>query len=1019
MLQHWNQVVADVWGLECTVSRLDGEYDLNFMVTCVTVDYILKVMRVGCDDAFVAMQCLALGHLQQASNATQVPIPRVITTLSGERFTHYQDPQGETRIVWLLSKFEGLNYAHFTPKSGALIHQIGHNMGHMNTQLASFQHTYLEREFKWNLMQGGWVGGHLDCLEKSARKSLVSDIVEQFEALQEALSSLPQQCIHNDVNDYNILVQGSLNHGPTLTGIIDLGDMCLAPRVCDLAIAGAYIVLDHTRPEQALAQLVAGFHNSAPLSELEISLIWPLLRMRLAVSVVNSTLMALDNPDDPYVTISQAPAWAFLENHRLHAGLITSRLRLACGLPVTAKAETTIAWLKGNQGAFSALMEGCVDLSQAPMVALSVEHSSIPQDPFSIRASEAQQLCSDHRTVALGYYLEPRLVYTDEAFKSGPWPTSNRRTVHLGVDVFASAGTALYSPMAATVEAVDNRKANLDYGGVVILRHQTPAGDGFYSLYGHLNPASVVQLKVGQELASGDLFAHLGEPCDNGGWQPHAHVQLALSIDGMGHDWPGTADPDDLLLWQELCPNPAVLLNLEAAETQYCPPSKTHAQQIRHDHFGHNLKLSYADPVMFLRGWRHYLFDEWGRPYLDAYNNVPHVGHAHPRIAKVVGEQLLRINTNSRYLHPSRSAFAEQILSHMPASLSVCYFVNSGTEANELALRLARAHTKAKHMITPDHGYHGNTTGAIDVSAYKFASPRALAVGLGQADWVHLVDVADDYRGPYRREQGHAGDLYAKQVAQHIATLLVQGESIAGFIAETFPSVGGQIIPPNNYLSKVYQYVRDAGGICIADEVQTGLGRLGDYYFAFEQQQVVPDVVVLGKPIGNGHPIGVVITTAAIAASFAEGPEFFSTFGGSNLSCVVGAEVLRIVEEEELMANAGNMGSLLFAGLRELQAKHPCIGDVRGSGLFVGVDLVNNQDTREPATEVASYVKNRMREARILMGSEGPADNVLKIRPPLTIDKQDISYLLHTLDQVLNEVKCATNSPLCRDLGGG
>ncbi len=1019
MLHHWSQVVADVWGFECAVSRLDGEYDLNFLVTCAAGDYVLKVMRVDCDDAFVAMQCSALAHLQQVSAAVQVPVPRVITTLAGEQFTYHQDPQGELRVVWLLSKFEGSNYANFEPKSESLIRQLGHYMGHMNTQLASFEHGYLDREFKWNLVQAGWVEARFDCLADPTRKSIVKSIVEQFNAVQEGLSSLPQQCIHNDVNDYNILVQGCLNQGPTITGIIDLGDMCLAPRVCDLAIAGAYIVLDQAQPEQALAQLVAGFHHSAALSELEISLIWPLLRMRLAVSVVNSTLMALDNPNDPYVTISQAPAWAFLETHRLHAGLINSRLRLACGLQVTTEAEATIAWLNDHQGNCYALMGDSIDLSQAPMVALSVEHSSIPQDPFSIHASEAQQLTHNDVEVALGYYLEPRLVYTDQAFKNGPWPSSNRRTVHLGIDIFAPVGTALYAPMAATVEATDNRKANLDYGGVVILRHQTPAGDAFYSLYGHLNPASVAQLTVGQELAAGDLFAHLGEPCENGGWHPHAHVQLALSIEGMGYDWPGAADPDDLLLWQKLCPNPAALLNLESAATQYCPPSKIHAQQVRQDHFGHNLKLSYADPVMFLRGWRHYLFDEWGRPYLDAYNNVPHVGHAHPRIARVAAEQLVRINSNSRYLHPSRAAFAEQILSHMPASLSVCYFVNSGTEANELALRLARAHTKAKHMITPNHGYHGNTTGAIDISAYKFASPRAPAVGLGQADWVHLVDVADDYRGPYRREQRHAGELYAQQVAQHIATLTAQGEPIAGFIAETFPSVGGQIIPPTNYLSRVYQYVREAGGICIADEVQTGLGRLGGYYFAFEQQQVVPDVVVLGKPIGNGHPIGVVVTTAAIAASFAEGPEFFSTFGGSNLSCVVGAEVLRIVEQEQLMANARNMGELLFTGLRELQVKHPCIGDVRGCGLFVGVDLVNNQSTREPATEVADYVKNRMRDARILMGSEGPADNVLKIRPPLTIDKQDISYLLHTLDQVLNEVKCATHRPLCRDLASG
>jgi 4-aminobutyrate aminotransferase-like enzyme/Ser/Thr protein kinase RdoA (MazF antagonist) len=1010
MLQHWSQAITDIWGLECSLSRLDGEYDLNFMVATSTKQYVLKVMRPDCEPAFVDMQCLTLEHLHQQSHSSQVPVPaipvpEIITTIDGRNFAFYKDPQGQQRIVWLVNKFEGLNYAHFQPKSEALIHQLGSYMGHMASQLESFEHAYLDRDFKWNLVQAGWIEDQLDCMDSPQRKAIISSIVEQFKALQANLSSLPLQCIHNDVNDYNILVQGSLSQAPHISGIIDFGDMCLAPRVCDLAIAGAYMVLDQAQPAQALAQLVAGFHASAPLTAMEVALVWPLLRMRLAVSVVNSTLMALDNPDDPYITISQGPAWDFLQKHNLHAGLIEARLRLACGMPVSTTAESTVAWLNQHSGAFHPLMGASIDLSQAPMVELSVEHSSIPQNPFAIQAHEAQQLIGKDVQLALGYYLEPRLVYTDKAFKNGPWPSSNRRTVHLGLDVFAPAGSALYVPLAATVETIDNRKANLDYGGVVILRHQTPAGDVFYSLYGHLDPSSLVHLSVGQQLIPGDLFARLGEPSHNGGWDPHVHVQLALFIEGMGYDWPGAADPDDLQIWQSLCPNPAALLNLDHDRMQYCPPNKDHVQQVRKDHFGHNLKLSYAQPVMFLRGWRHYLFDEWGRPYLDAYNNVPHVGHAHPRIAKVAAEQLLRINTNSRYLHPSRSAFAQQILSHMPDDLSVCYFVNSGTEANELALRLARAHTKAKHMITPNHGYHGNTTGAIDISAYKFASPRASAVGLSQPGWVHLVDVADDYRGQYRRDNLEAGELYAQQVAQHIATLKAGGEQLSGFIAETFPSVGGQIIPPQGYLQHVYKHVRGAGGVCIADEVQTGLGRLGDYYFAFEQQKVVPDIVVLGKPIGNGHPIGVVITSPAIAASFAEGPEFFSTFGGSNLSCVVGAEVLRIVEDEQLMSNARDMGNLLFAGLRKLQEEHECIGDVRGYGLFVGVDLVSDQASRQPATQIADYVKNRMREQRILMGSEGPADNVLKIRPPLTIGAQDINYLLHTLDQVLHEVK--------------
>ena len=415
--------------------------------------------------------------------------------------------------------------------------------------------------------------------------------------------------------------------------------------------------------------------------------------------------------------------------------------------------------------------------------------------------------------------------------------------------------------------------------------------------------------------------------------------------------------------------------------------------------FGANLKLSYRHPIMLLRGWRHYLFDQWGRPYLDAYNNVPHVGHSHPRIQAVVSRQWSQLNTNTRYLHPSQSAFAERLQSKLPDSLSVCYFVNSGSEANELALRLSRAHTGAKDIITPDHGYHGNTTGAIDISAYKFNATG----GVGQVDWVHLVDIPDSYAGTFRHPQPDCANHYAKQVDDAIAHLQADGANLAGFIAETFPSVGGQVIPPDGYLAQVYRSVRAAGGVCIADEVQTGLGRLGDYYFAFEQQQVVPDIVVLGKPVGNGHPIGVVVTTPEIAKSFAEGPEFFSTFGGSTVSCLVGKEVLDIVDEEGLAMKAAMVGKRAIDGLNALKSRHPVIGDVRGIGLFIGVVFVTDRESRSPATKIAAYVVNRLREHRILAGLEGPANNILKIRPPLSIDEEDIELLLQTLDGILAE----------------
>ena len=302
-------------------------------------------------------------------------------------------------------------------------------------------------------------------------------------------------------------------------------------------------------------------------------------------------------------------------------------------------------------------------------------------------------------------------------------------------------------------------------------------------------------------------------------------------------------------------------------------------------------------------------------------------------------------------------------------------------------------------MVTPDHGYHGNTTGAIDLSAYKFNAKG----GVGPSDWVELVEVADDYRGSFGRDDPDRAQKFASLVDGAIERLAVQDMGVAGFIAETFPSVGGQIIPPKGYLQAVYAKIRAVGGLCIADEVQTGLGRLGDYYFGFEQQEVVPDIVVLGKPLGNGHPMGALVTTRAIADSFAKGPEFFSTFGGSTLSCRIGKEVLDIVDDEDLQANAKRQGDRLLDKLRALQDKHDCIGDVRGLGLFIGVDLVMDRANKTEATALATHVKNRMRDTRILLGSEGPKDSILKIRPPLTIQPDDVDMIVVTLDCILNE----------------
>ncbi len=997
MTAYWKTIVFDIWGIKGDLTRLDGEYDLNFLVSGAP-GYVLKVMRTGCDKAFVEMQCQAISHI--SSHAPSLPVPGVVRTLSDALFTEVTDENGQQRIIWLLDKAAGITYARFKPQTSALATQLGGVLAKMDRALKGFEHPGLARDFKWNLLQGGWVSEQLHKVDTPARRNILAGIAQEFAQLKPALDALPVTAIHNDVNDYNLLVSGSLTNPAEITGLIDFGDMCAAPRVCELAIAGAYLVLDHAQPEAMLAALVAAYHAESPLSDAEIDLIWPLLQMRLAVSLVNSIQMAVENPDDPYVVISQAPAWRFLEGQPIDPALITSRLRAACGRPVVDNAARILAWINSERGNFAPLIGQ--DLNAAPLGSCAVENSTVPANPFQITANEAATIGAEYGVdgpIWLGYYGEPRLIYTEKAFRLGPWKASDRRSVHIAADIFGPVGTTLFAPLEGTVEFTGYHPANLDYGGLVMLSHTTPGGDTFHTLYGHLSKACVEKLSKGQRVAKGEAFADFGALAENGGWNPHVHFQLALTTAGMEENWPGVVAPDQLDYWRQIFPNPAALLNLPDEKIQFQPVSREETLADRQHHFGKNLKLTYADPVMLLRGWKHHLFDEWGRPYLDAYNNVPHVGHAHPRIQAVAADQLKRLNSNTRYLHPAQTAFADKILEKMPDPLSVCFFVNSGTEANELALRLARAHTGGKDMITPDHGYHGNTTGAISISAYKFNAQG----GVGKPDWVQLVDVADDYRGQFQRDDPEGAEKYAALVGDAIDAIKTRGATLAGFIAETFPSVGGQIIPPKGYLAAVYKQIRAAGGVCIADEVQTGLGRLGDYYFGFEQQDIVPDIVVLGKPIGNGHPLGVLVTTREIADSFAKGPEYFSTFGGSTLSCRMGKEVLDIVDDEGLMENARLMGGRLLAGLRALEDEFDIVGDVRGFGLFIGLDLVESKASRTPATEIAGYVKNRMREHRILIGSEGPHDNILKIRPPLTIDGEGVEMILASLKMVLGE----------------
>jgi 4-aminobutyrate aminotransferase-like enzyme/Ser/Thr protein kinase RdoA (MazF antagonist) len=411
---------------------------------------------------------------------------------------------------------------------------------------------------------------------------------------------------------------------------------------------------------------------------------------------------------------------------------------------------------------------------------------------------------------------------------------------------------------------------------------------------------------------------------------------------------------------------------------------------------GPSLALSYADPLHIVRGAGTYLFDHRGRRYLDAVNNVAHVGHSHPHVVAAAARQMAVLNTNTRYLHDEVVCYADRLAATLPAPLEVVFLVNSGSEANELAIRLVRAATGAFDLICLDHGYHGNTSTLVDVSPYKFNGPG----GSGQRRWVGVLPSPDPYRAPILRGRG-AGRHYGEMAD---AVLAGRDRPPAGLIAEALPGCAGQVVPAPGVLAAAYRAVRDAGGLVIADEVQTGFGRVGEAFWAFELHDVVPDVVTMGKPIGNGHPLGAVVTTREIATAFDNGMEYFNTFGGNPVSAAVGNAVLDVIEEEQLQANAAQVGGFLMEELSALAGQHEPVGDVRGSGLFIGIELVADRITRQPDAALAARIVEAAKDAGVLMSIDGPHHNVIKVKPPLVFDAGDARRLVSSVSAALGEV---------------
>ncbi len=975
------QLAGEYFGITGPARSLASERDQNVQVG----DHVVKVSNTAETLAALELQHAALAHL--ATVDPTLAIPRLAAPGVVEHDGH---------LLRALTFLPGAPYA-TVPHTAELRHQLGRFMGRMSRGLQGFGHPAAHKPgFLWNLDNAAGVVPWVADIANEDDRLIVERAFHRYrQRVQPSLHLLRGAVVHHDANDHNVLVDNA-----SISGLIDFGDMLFSRQVNELAVTLAYALLDVDDLVAAGRDVISGYVAEFELTADELRVVYDLAATRLAMSVVISSHRQRDFPDNTYLTISQAPALRLLRRLMgMRPEFLHFAAREAAGLQPVPQHDRILEWIASPDCRPASVLP--IDLRRAGRVVISLaDGAPATQFPGPVESWEWMQAQMDAvgAQVVVGRYDEDRSCYQGEQFHTdAPEP----RSVHTGIDLFIAEDTTVHAMLPGIVESVVDNDLAYDYGPTVVLRHTTgdeAHGTPFWVLYGHLSRRTLTQVRPGQVVAAGDVVGFIGDHTVNGGWAPHVHLQIMTDLmadpdTGFDGNFEGAGEPSRMAIWRSLVPDANLLVRL-APETfdDHSADQPAVLQPRRSTDLGPSLSTSYRNHLSIVRGKGAWLFDHEGRAYLDCVNNVAHVGHAHPHVVAAITRQAAILNTNTRYLHRTILDYAERLAATFPSPLSVVYFTNSGSEANELALRIARTVTGRHDIVALDWGYHGNTNDLVEISAYKFNRPG----GAGQPAHTHLAELPDPYRGAH----GDDGPAYAQSIATASAAARAHnGAGPAAFIAESISGCGGQVVFPAGYLAAAYAHARSAGALCIADEVQVGFGRVGTAMWAFEEHGVVPDIVTLGKPIGNGHPLGAVVTTPALAAQFANGMEWFNTFGGNPVSCAAGMAVLDVIEGEGLMARARDTGSYLLERFHELATRHQAIGDVRGRGMYLGLDLVTDRSTKQSATQLAADVANRLRERGVLISTDGPHDNVIKIKPPIIFTRADADILCFELDE--------------------
>lgn len=992
---------SELWGLTARANPLPGERDANFLLEDDSGErFVLKISSASERPERLGLQHGLIARVRERDPALRLPeaVPTTTGALPG-----WRDFGGREHQVRLFRYLEGLPLSAFRRRPRALLESVGGLAGRVQRALDGFDDPELD------VHEIPWAPAHAPAVIAAALGVLrEEDTFATYQRVADAvrddltdLLALPSGALHNDLNDDNLLLAAATPEAakPEDLALLDFGDSVRGPLICEAATAALYTAATAFEPLPAAARVLAGFMDERPLSEKEADLFGAALLIRALVSAGVAALrrtQVAGAAADEYLMGSQAGIWRVLRAAEAEAVEITTgRFRIAAGFsPVPRLAERRAAVQRAAAWAVSPIAPGkapvCLDLSP--------ESPAVDPGAAAETLRAAVRAATEATGVAIGRYLEPRIPET-AAREGPPGPRAEPPTLQLGIEIFAPAGTPVRAPLAGEVEWAGEHSGDSGSGVSAGIRHAWE-GETFWTSYRHLDPECLKTLLPGRGVERGEALGALAESVRRGDPPPHLQFQVLLST--FSGRPPRRSSAADLPLLAVLSADPLDFFGL--GSDARVPPEIREQRggrllETRRRRFSSALSISYDVPIRVVRGRGARLYDDAGRDYLDMVNNVAHVGHAHPRVADAISRQAVLLNTNTRYLYRQLTDYAERLADTLPAPLEVVFLTNSGSEANDLALRIARAHLGRKETLAFDGGYHGNLTSLIDVSPYKLDGKG----GRPGPPWLHRLPMPDGYRGRFR--DGH-GDFPASLIAD--AASRVRRAGPATLIGEAILSCGGQIVPPPGYLGALYRAVRGVGGVIVADEVQTGFGRTGPDFWAFaavqdQREPLTPDIVTLGKPAGNGHPLGAVVTTRELARSFETGMEYFNTFGGNPVSCAAGLAVLDAIREERLAEHAATVGRQLLEGLTALGSRYPILGQVRGRGLFLGFEMVRDPSSREPATEEARRLVNRLRTFGILNSTDGPDANVIKLKPPLPFSSADAAHYLEVLETVLEE----------------